>query len=110
VGRALSLLTRGTQVSVVADEVGYSRRRLSTLVRDEVGVTPQELRRIGRFERSHAALRRQAAAGPVSISDVAADCGYADHAHLTREWARLAGCSPTTWLATEFPIVQALGA
>ncbi|MEO5664991.1 MAG: helix-turn-helix transcriptional regulator [Nocardioides sp.] len=110
VGRALSLLTRGSTVSAVADEVGYSRRRLSTLVRDEVGVTPQELRRLGRFERSHAILRRRAGGGRLSISEVAASCGYADHAHLTREWGRLAGCSPTTWLATEFPNVQAIGA
>lgn len=109
VGRALSLLTRGAQVSSVADEVGYSRRRLSTLVRDEVGVTPQEMRRLGRFERSHSVLRQRAGEGRVSISEVAASCGYADHAHLTREWGRLAGCSPSAWLATEFPIVQAVG-
>lgn len=38
VGRALALLTRGASVSAVADQVGYSRRRLSTLVREEVGV------------------------------------------------------------------------
>ena len=107
IGRALALLTRGASVSGVADHVGFSRRRLSTLVREEVGVTPQELRRLGRFERSHAALKERAARGHVSISEVAATCGYADHAHLTREWGRLAGCSPTAWLAMEFPIVQA---
>lgn len=108
VGRALAMLTRGSHVASVAEEVGYSRRRLSTLVRAEVGVTPQELRRLGRFERSHSLLARRARLGSVSVSDVAADCGYADHAHLTREWGRLAGCTPTAWLAKEFPIVQAV--
>lgn len=109
VGRALALLTRGVSVSAVSHEVGFSRRRLSTLVREEVGVTPQELRRLGRFEHSHGVLKQRAARGPISISDVAAACGYADHAHLTREWGRLAGCSPTAWLAAEFPIVQGVG-
>ena len=31
---------------------------------------------------------------------------YADQAHLTREWVRLAGCPPTTWMAEELPFVQ----
>ena len=62
VGRALALLTRGARVAAVAAEVGYSRRRLSTLVRDEVGVTPQDFHRLGRFERSHDLMRRRAPA------------------------------------------------
>lgn len=107
VGRALALLTRGARVAAVAADVGYSRRRLSTLVRDEVGVSPQDLHRLGRFERSHALLRRRALGDRVSITDVAAECGYADHAHLTREWVRLAGCTPSAWQREEFPIVQA---
>jgi AraC-like DNA-binding protein len=107
VGRALALLTRGARVAAVAADVGYSRRRLSTLVRDEVGVTPQDFHRLARFERSHTLMRRRSSSGRVSITDVAAECGYADHAHLTREWVELAGCTPTAWQREEFPIVQA---
>jgi AraC-like DNA-binding protein len=110
VGRALALLVRGVGVAETADEVGYSRRRVSTLVRDEVGVTPQELRRLGRFGVAHGLLRRAALAGRPSVARVAAEAGYADQAHLAREWSRLAGCSPTEWLRREFPIVQAVGA
>ena len=51
VGRALARLTRGATVQTVADEVGYSRRRLSTVVREECGVTPKEYQRIARFSR-----------------------------------------------------------
>jgi AraC-like DNA-binding protein len=31
--------------------------------------------------------------------DLVAMCGYADQAHLTREWRVLAGVTPGAWLA-----------
>lgn len=100
VGQALAALTRGTAVEAVADEVGYSRRRLSTLVRAESGLTPTDYRRVARFQRTCGLLGRR------PLAEVAAACGYADQAHLTREWTALAGCPPTTWLREEFPFVQ----
>jgi AraC-like DNA-binding protein len=103
VGHALARLTRGAGVQEVADEVGYSRRHLGSLVRRECGLTPQEVRRVGRFERSRALV------GRVPLAEAAQRCGYADQAHLTREWVALAGCPPTTWLREEFPFLQDLG-
>lgn len=99
-GRALARLTRGTPVHEVADEVGYSRRHLATLVRRECGIPPKQLQRIGRFESARALVGRK------PLADVAARCGYADQAHLTREWRELTGCTPSTWLREEFPFVQ----
>jgi AraC-like DNA-binding protein len=109
VARALAMLTRGVSVAHAADDVGYSRRRLHTLVRDEVGVPPKVYQRLGRFAGAHARLRRAALVGEVSVAAVAAASGYADQAHLSREWTELAGCSPSEWLRREFPIVQATG-
>lgn len=103
VGRALARLTRGAGVQDVADEVGYSRRHLATLVRAECGLAPKELQRVARFQRSRALVGRR------PLAEVAARCGYADQAHLTREWGALAGCPPTTWLREEFPFLQDLG-
>ncbi len=100
VGRALAGLTRGEAVAAVADEVGYSRRRLSTLVREECGLAPKEYQRVARFEASRRVL------GRMPLAAVAAECGYADQGHLTREWSGLAGCSPSTWLREEFPFLQ----
>jgi AraC-like DNA-binding protein len=100
VGRALAGLTRGQRVGDVADEVGYSRRRLSTLVREETGLAPKEYQRVARFEASRAVLGRR------PLAEVAARCGYADQGHLAREWAELAGCPPSTWLREEFPFLQ----
>ncbi len=104
VGRALAELTRGAGVQQVADEVGYSRRHLTTLVRAECGLTPKDIQRIGRFQSSRDLL------GQARLAAVAHTCGYADQAHLTREWVALAGCTPTTWLREEFPFLQDLPA
>src|SRR6185312_2487364 len=101
----------GAGVQQVADEVGFSRRRLTSLVTQECGVPPKDYQRIARFQSSRARLQRRVAAGRrADLAGLAAECGYADQAHLAREWARLAGCSPTTWLREEFPFVQATDA
>ena len=100
VGRALAGLTRGERVGDVAEEVGYSRRRLTTLVRQETGLAPKEYQRVARFQASRVALGRK------PLAEVAAACGYADQGHLARDWSELAGCAPTTWLREEFPFLQ----
>ena len=76
VGRALAGLTRGETVADVADEVGYSRRRLSTLVKQECGLAPKEYQRVARFEASRRVL------GHKPLAAVAHECGYADQGHL----------------------------
>lgn len=109
VARALARLARGTGVAAVAEEVGYSRRRLSTLVAAETGLGPKEFQQVARFTRSRDLLRSAAAAGRPRLAEVAAAAGYADQPHLSREWRRWAGCSPGTWLREEFPFVHDLG-
>lgn len=109
VGVALARLTRGLRVAEVAAEVGYSRRHLGSLILAEVGLTPKEYQRIARFERSRALVAAAPGTGRVPLADVAARAGYADQAHLAREWVRLAGCPPSTWVAEELPFVQAGG-
>ncbi|TQK70912.1 AraC family transcriptional regulator [Nocardioides sp. SLBN-35] len=100
VAHALALLTSGNRVAEVAEEVGYSRRRLGTLVRAECGLAPKAFQRVARLETARGLL------GHRPLAEVADACGYADQAHLTREWTALAGCTPTTWLREEFPFVQ----
>src|SRR3954468_6860664 len=95
VGRALAGLTRGGRVSEVADEVGYSRRRLSTLVREETGLAPKDYQRVARFQASRQLM------GRAPLAEVAAVCGYADQGHLARDWSDMAGCPPSTWLREE---------
>jgi AraC-like DNA-binding protein len=95
----------GIRVGTLADEVGWSRRHLSQRFDREFGLSPKEIARVVRFERSKVLIQRGRLP---TLAAVAAHCGYYDQAHLTREWGELAGCSPSAWLASEdLPNVQA---
>ncbi len=99
----LAATAGGVAVSDIARELGWSRRHLSAVFRDEIGLSPKVVGRIMRFERS----KDLVTAGAPSLADVAARSGYADQAHLARDWRDLAGASPTAWMrGEEFPIVQ----
>jgi AraC-like DNA-binding protein len=94
-----------TPVGELAREVGWSRRHLLTRFTAQVGLGPKTAARVLRFRRAAQLLVPVAPdGGPVapvrrSIADVAADCGYADQAHLAREFRDLAGCPPSTYAA-----------
>jgi AraC-like DNA-binding protein len=94
-------------VRALADEIGWSERHLGQRFRAEVGVAPKVAGRMARFDRTRRRLAARAAAGaPLALADLAADAGYADQAHLTREFGALAGCSPTRWVAEEIGYIQ----
>jgi len=100
--RAWALLRRGGRVAAVARQVGWSPRHLSGRFRTEVGLSPSTLARVSRFDRTRRALQ----AAPGTLADVAAEHGYADHAHLDRDFREFAGAPPRRWLAEEFRSVQ----
>jgi transcriptional regulator GlxA family with amidase domain len=96
VEQAWRLIRRGggrTPVAGVASDVGWSTRHLEQRFRGEFGITPKAAVRITRFERSVDAARDPRR----RLADVAAECGYADQAHLAREWRDLAGRPPSRW-------------
>ena len=102
--RRLAALAGRVDVATLAAEVGWSRRHLSGQFTAEYGVGPKEMARVLRFERSKGMVMRP---GQRSLATIAAECGYADQAHMAREWRALAGASPTQWLADErLPFVQ----
>jgi AraC-like DNA-binding protein len=88
----------------IAERVGWSRQHLARRFREEFGFGPKLAARVVRFERARHVL--QATPSFVTIAQVAATCGYYDQAHLDRDFAELAGCTPTTWLAEELPSFQ----
>ncbi|MPY95670.1 MAG: helix-turn-helix domain-containing protein, partial [Acidimicrobiia bacterium] len=91
-------------VTELAEATGWTRQHLARRFRDEFGLTPKLAGRVVRFERA----RRLLEASPsLSIARVAAECGYYDQAHLTRDVVELAGCPPTRLRSEdEVPSVQ----
>lgn len=82
-------------ISHAAAYSGWSERHLRSIVRSELGHTAGSLRRLLRFQRSFEVARLGA------LAEVAAASGYADQAHLSREWLRFLGMSPTAYLTLE---------
>ena len=81
------------KVASIAERIGWSRKHLARRFTDEIGLGPKSVSRIVRLSRAIVAART----GSDGWADIAADCGYADQAHLVREFRALAGTSPTTW-------------
>jgi AraC-like DNA-binding protein len=75
----------------VARLVAVSPHHLSRVFRDEVGVSVSTYRRRLRIR---AALERLSG-GEADLARLAADAGFADHAHLTREMRSLLGLTPS---------------
>jgi AraC-like DNA-binding protein len=102
--RRLRETAGGIGVQDLATEVGWSRRYLTDRFTTEFGLSPKVAARVMRFEQAVGRLRRDPNA---KLAELSADLGYADQAHLTREWHAIAGCSPRQWIAEElFPNVQ----
>ena len=89
------------RVERLAAETGWSRKRLWSRFRSQIGLTPKRAAQLVRFD--HAAHRL--AAGH-SAALVAAESGYADQSHLHRDVMTFAGVTPTAvaiapWLAVD---------
>ncbi|MER7279604.1 helix-turn-helix domain-containing protein [Dactylosporangium sp. NPDC000244] len=73
-----------------------SERHLQRLFAEHVGVSPKWVLR--RF-RLHEVTERMAARTPIDWAALAADLGYADQAHLTRDFTNMFGEPPTSYAA-----------
>jgi AraC-like DNA-binding protein len=94
VSRAARLLAAaGERTDELAKELGVSERQFRRRCLDAVGYGPKTLQRVLRFRRF--VTRLDTADARLDLALVAAETGYADQAHLTRESVRLAGLPPT---------------
>jgi AraC-like DNA-binding protein len=97
-----TLAGRGrVRVDGLAGEVGWSRKRLWSRFRAQLGISPKRAAQLVRFD--HAA--HLLAAGHAGAT-VAAASGYADQSHLHREVKAIAGLTPAAvagapWLAID---------
>jgi AraC-like DNA-binding protein len=101
--RRLRETAGGIGVQELAQQVGWSRRHLTDRFTAEYGLAPKVAARVMRFEQAVGRLKRDPT---IRLAELSAELGYADQAHLTREWNAIAGCSPRQWIAEELPNVQ----
>ncbi|WP_406861472.1 helix-turn-helix domain-containing protein [Streptomyces sp. HUAS MG47] len=79
------------RVEALADELGWSRKRLWSRFHAQLGLPPKRAVKLVRFDRAATRL-----AGGQEAAGVAADCGYADQSHLHRDVVAFTGVTPAT--------------
>lgn len=93
-----------TPIGSLVDRLGCSHRYLLSEFTEHVGVPPKSFARILRARRAG----RLISAGDMTLGEVAAACGYSDHAHLSREFRVITGESPSSWAPGELAEVPEL--
>jgi AraC-like DNA-binding protein len=100
------LLTCAT-VDDAAGALGYGARRLHRRISASCGYGPKTLQRILRLQRAirlgYAGARGRG--GFDALARVAASAGYADQAHMTRDFTALTGLPPAHYFAAADPQV-----
>ena len=76
------------------DEAGYSERQWQRRAREATGMTRKQIAQITRAQRAFELLQQG-----VTPAECAAECGYADQAHLTRSLRVFRGMTPARILA-----------
>jgi AraC-like DNA-binding protein len=82
----------GTDLAAIARDLGMSRRQLHRSALRLVGYGPSMFRRVTRVQR---ALRLIDAGSGASLTAIASRAGFADHAHMTREFRAIAHMTPS---------------
>ena len=92
------LVATGGAVPVgrIAGEVGWSHKHLIAKFRQQIGLRPKTAARLVRFD---GVWRRLDGRRPLDWGQVAREAGYADQAHLVREFHQFTGTTPTQFLA-----------
>jgi AraC-like DNA-binding protein len=80
------------RVGLLAEELGWSRKRLVARFREEIGMPPKAVARLLRFERA------RALAGTMTWAELAFECGFADQPHLISDFRAFTGRTPETFL------------
>ena len=92
--RRLARSRGGARIAALAMDIGWSRKHLVNRFRSELGLAPKSIARLMRFHEACRLAQKEATGGWAGI---AAESGYADQAHLAREFSDFAGEPPTAW-------------
>ena len=82
-------------ISAVAETVQLSQRHLERLCLSTVGLRPKEFARVTRLQ----AVVRRLIKGPFpKLADCAAEFGFTDQTHMTREFSTLGHLTPAAYM------------
>jgi AraC-like DNA-binding protein len=87
-------------VALLAKELGCSRKHLTMRFGREFGMSPKLFARTLRFDRAMRLLRLSQITRWAELADA---CGYADQAHLTRDFHAFAGSPPASFIRRKLP-------
>jgi AraC-like DNA-binding protein len=93
------------RIAALAQELGCSRRYLTSRFTAELGLAPKAVARQLRFAQVCAQLSH----APKGLAEIALDAGYFDQAHLNRDFRELAGVTPTEFITRLVPGGGVLG-
>ena len=86
--------TRGrAAVGALAEELGWSRRRLVARFREEIGLPPKAVARLLRFKHALELVDRGAPWAQVAVT-----AGYYDQSHLINEFRSITGITPARYV------------
>lgn len=94
-----------TRIGALAAELGWSRKRVARQFGEFVGLPAKTMARMFRFRRGCELI----ASGHSTLGGVALAAGYADQAHMTREFRQFSGWSPGRYARAEEDRVEGIG-
>jgi AraC family transcriptional regulator len=86
-------LTHRLTIEDIAEAIDLRPRHFAASFKKSFGLPPYRYLTQLRIEEA----KRLMAASPLSLSDIAMECGFGDQAHFTRVFTRTIGCSPGAW-------------
>jgi AraC-like DNA-binding protein len=90
----------------IAERHGVGYKRLERAFLRDVGLTPKHFAKVARLQRA----LKFAIAPSVNLATAALESGYADQAHMTRDFKQLVGRAPRAFLAEQFAVFETMRA
>jgi len=90
----------GISIAELRRETGFSKTRLASTFRDQIGLAPKLYARVVRFRR----LLRMLQDGQAPLAEAALSAAYYDQPHMTSEFRMLGGITPREFLAGRHPV------
>jgi AraC-like DNA-binding protein len=88
------------EIRNLADEIGWSAKRLIAEFREQIGMPPKAIARALRFRKT---LRLYEQDPSRTWSEIALRSGYYDQAHFIRDFRQFSGGTPTEYVQQRFP-------